>query len=56
MQTFDEAMAWLAREKQLRLLLGNGFSMAFDPDRFSYRALADKTKTDSLLSGDVARH
>ena len=55
MQTFDEAMTWLAGTKQPRLLLGNGFSMAFDPSRFSYGALADKARVDSLLSDDVAK-
>lgn len=55
MQTFSEAMTWLGDAKKPRLLLGNGFSMAFDYRRFSYGALADKAKTEALFSDDVAK-
>ncbi|MGM0786024.1 MAG: DUF4917 family protein [Pseudomonadota bacterium] len=42
METFDDVLASIAKNKGKRkfhLLLGNGFSMAYDPDIFSYNAL-----------------
>ncbi|MDB5989942.1 MAG: hypothetical protein JWQ10_1345 [Herbaspirillum sp.] len=41
-ETFDQVMASLHKKKrQANLLLGNGFSMAYDPEIFSYNALYD---------------
>ncbi|HEX8868421.1 MAG TPA: DUF4917 family protein, partial [Lentzea sp.] len=55
MQTFDEAMQWLETEKYTHLLLGNGFSMAFDAQRFGYDALASRAQATEGLSDDVAQ-
>lgn len=41
-ENFDDLMAELEKKKrQVHLLLGNGFSMAYDPNIFSYNALYD---------------
>jgi hypothetical protein len=42
-ETFDEVMKAIARnrDRPFHLLLGNGFSMAYDPGIFSYNALHD---------------
>lgn len=55
MQNFEEAMAWASRgqENKCALLLGNGFSMAYDPSRFSYGALATLAENQDLLP-DIA--
>jgi hypothetical protein len=40
--TFEEVMQGLAKKRRTaHLLLGNGFSMAYDPNIFSYNALYD---------------
>ncbi len=41
--TYDAALAWMdqAPAKSRTLLLGNGFSVAYDASRFSYRALRE---------------
>jgi len=44
MMTYQEVIEYLAEQKQKRqkhLLLGNGFSMAYDSKIFSYRALSE---------------
>jgi hypothetical protein len=42
LNNFDEMMATLRKKRRMvHLLLGNGFSMAYDPSIFSYNALAD---------------
>ncbi len=55
MQTFDEVLAWASKgdEKKCALLLGNGFSMAYDSARFSYGALATLAEDQKLLP-DIA--
>lgn len=55
MQTFDEALAWASKgeEKKCALMLGNGFSMAYDSARFSYGALATLAEDLQLLP-DIA--
>ena len=41
-ETFDEVIAELRKKRRrIHLLLGNGFSMAYDPKIFSYNALYD---------------
>lgn len=49
--TYDEARSWLmdGGTTKPHLLLGNGFSMAYDRDRFSYAALADQAEAEGLL-------
>ncbi len=52
-QTFDEVMEHLNKENRERhLLIGNGFSMAYDPSIFSYNALSkfvEDSKNDILV-------
>jgi len=51
--TFEEVVASLAKKKrQMSLLIGNGFSMAYDREIFSYNALYDFliSKDDLLLT------
>lgn len=51
--TYDEVFKKLvSKKRQTSLLLGNGFSMAFDPKIFSYNALSDfvTDSSDPLLS------
>ena len=53
LETFDDVVASIKTAKRpFHLLLGNGFSMAYDPDIFSYNALYDfiETLDDELLS------
>jgi hypothetical protein len=49
--TFREAHSWLMNGGTTKphLLLGNGFSMAYDRDRFSYSALSDQAEAEDLL-------
>ncbi|WP_410659913.1 DUF4917 family protein [Amycolatopsis sp. lyj-112] len=54
---YDEAIAWLSettnskgRALPTRLILGNGFSIAFDPARFSYSALRSQAESQGMLS------
>jgi hypothetical protein len=51
MMSFDEAMSWTSQgdETKLALLLGNGFSMSYDSERFSYGALATLAQNRDLL-------
>jgi hypothetical protein len=52
-QTFDQMMAYLRRQnRKASLLMGNGFSMAFDKGIFSYNALFDFviSKKDALIN------
>ncbi|MFD0204661.1 MULTISPECIES: DUF4917 family protein [Saccharothrix] len=57
MKTFNEAFQWLLEplrpQKRPHALLGNGFSMALDPSRFSYSALATAAEADDLLPADA---
>lgn len=59
MKTFEKAFEWLAEplasNKRPRLLLGNGFSMALDPSRFSYSALAYSADSANLLPSDAQK-
>jgi len=43
LETFDDVLSSIRknRDREFHLLLGNGFSMAYDPDIFSYNALHD---------------
>jgi uncharacterized protein DUF4917 len=56
---FEEAFAWLSEVKAAkptpRLLLGNGFSIAYAPSRFSYTALRNQAEDEGLL-GPLALH
>lgn len=54
---YDEAVAWLRQLTNTkgvalnpRLLLGNGFSIAFDPAKFSYSALRSQAESQGMLS------
>jgi hypothetical protein len=53
MQTFEQVMEHLDKQKRPRhLLVGNGFSMAYDPSIFSYNALSrfiEDSKNDLLM-------
>ncbi|MET3904889.1 DUF4917 family protein [Paenarthrobacter sp. 4246] len=51
MINFDEAISWASDgvEAKCALLLGNGFSMAYDSSRFSYGALATLAEDRDLL-------
>lgn len=45
--SYEEVLAYLHNEKRVvNLLLGNGFSMAYNPAIFSYNALAGKISSD----------
>ena len=46
---FSEAHEWAAGGRKANLLLGNGFSMAYDPQRFSYTALATQAIDEDRL-------
>ncbi len=53
LETFDDVLASISKNsgRNYHLLLGNGFSMAYDPDIFSYNALHNfvtKLKDDDL--------
>ncbi len=53
LETFDDVLASMKSKKRpFHLLLGNGFSMAYDPNIFSYKALYDfiATLEDKVLS------
>lgn len=54
--SYVEARAWLMQGSSTKphLLLGNGFSMAYDSKRFSYAALADQAEAAGLLP-DLAK-
>jgi len=43
LETFNDVLASIKKNpsREFQLLLGNGFSMAYDPDIFSYNALHD---------------
>jgi len=53
LKTYQEVVKYLAKSNRTKhLLLGNGFSMAYDPEIFSYNALntfIEKTKDKLLL-------
>jgi hypothetical protein len=55
--TYGEARAWLMGGKDAKphLLLGNGFSMAYDRERFSYAALADQAEQAGHLPSIAKR-
>lgn len=60
--TFNEGYSWLRELKNKmgapivpRLLLGNGFSIAFDRDRFSYRMLRAEAEGRKLIGGTALR-
>lgn len=62
LSTYPEALAWLCEIKKNNgdnvtphLLLGNGFSISFDYDRFSYSALRTQAEKDGLI-GELATH
>lgn len=46
---YEDALAWVNEVTPQHLLVGNGFSMALDPSRFSYGALATKAEGEGLL-------
>lgn len=57
---YSQAYDWLKEGCSLTdptpsLLLGNGFSMAHDPDIFSYRALRSRAEDDGLISQTAGR-
>ena len=43
LETFDDVLSSIRKnpKRPFNLLLGNGFSMAYDPDIFSYNTLHD---------------
>lgn len=51
MASFEEAMEWAAEgsEEKVALLLGNGFSIAYNPEIFTYDALASRAENQNLL-------
>lgn len=52
LQTYQQILDHLKKEKREKhLLMGNGFSIAYDPKVFSYNALSDfiKKSDNSLL-------
>src|SRR4051812_26647015 len=57
--SFEEAFAWLSEVQvtrpQPQLLLGNGFSIAYAPNRFSYTALRTQAEKEGL-QGPLALH
>ena len=55
--SYDQARTWLMSGGTIKphLLLGNGFSMAYDSTRFSYVALADQAEAAGLLTELVQR-
>lgn len=57
--SYAEALTWLHEPlksgKKPHLLLGNGFSMALDAERFDYSALAQRAVDEELLSDAVQR-
>jgi hypothetical protein len=56
---FTDVLAWLAEVKATKplpkLLLGNGFSIAYAPQRFSYSALRNRAEQEGRL-GPLALH
>ena len=55
MMTFNEVVTSLQKKKrQMSLLIGNGFSMAYDRDIFSYNALYTflNSQNDLALAAD----
>ncbi|GAA1130546.1 DUF4917 family protein [Arthrobacter flavus] len=53
LQSYDEALAWVNEEALAHgphLLLGNGFSIAYDQDRFTYGALLAQADAEGLIS------
>ena len=53
MMTFNEVVTSLQKKKrQMSLLIGNGFSMAYDRDIFSYNALYTflNSQNDDLIN------
>lgn len=54
-KTYEEALSW-AHEVggNQHALLGNGFSMAYNPALFGYAALVQRAEDHSLLSDEVA--
>jgi len=53
LENYDDVIADLQKKKRTQhLLMGNGFSMAYDSKMFSYKALSQSVKesTDSILS------
>lgn len=58
LRDFEEAVVWLesaGRSTTVKphLLLGNGFSIAYDASRFTYSALVQRAKSDNLI-GPIA--
>ena len=55
LETFEDVLASIRKNKNrpFHLLLGNGFSVAYDPDIFSYNALHDFVK--NLKDKDLSR-
>jgi hypothetical protein len=52
MKSFEAAMEWAAEEvteAKVALLLGNGFSIAYDSTLFTYTALATRAQDENLL-------
>ncbi|OJX75578.1 DUF4917 family protein [Leifsonia sp. 71-9] len=51
--TYDAALAWVdqATAKSRTLLLGNGFSVAYDASRFTYRALRETASNLGYIGG-----
>lgn len=50
--TYEQAFAWISNtgaKARPHLLLGNGFSVAYDQDRFSYRALRDHAQAQGSI-------
>lgn len=47
--SYEDALLWVSEVTPQHALLGNGFSMALDPSRFSYGALAGKAEDEGLL-------
>lgn len=57
MEGFEQALHWASDggTGKVALLLGNGFSMAYDSDRFSYGALATLAENKNLLPAIALR-
>lgn len=58
MLSYEDAWAWVDAapgNKSRTLLLGNGFSVAYDPQRFSYRALRDSADKAGFIGSIASR-
>lgn len=63
LETFDDVLTSINKnpDREFNLLLGNGFSVAYDPDIFSYNALHDfvtklKDKDLTMILGVIETH